>query len=750
MRASFLGLSSLLLSTASASEASASELVVNVGLQRGSFLIGKDIGPLNPHDYRPNEFVTSDVRQSTCSKPQTQDPRYTHEPSSLTPHAFGAQFVYEGLTAWDGEHTEGLDGIAGTDDDFVDASLATSWTTNYAAHAAAPSTTKYEITFTLRSGVTFHDGEPWNAAAAKVNFDQIMGGTGEPGGPKALKGMHDWMGFTQQLDGWSVVDDKFKLTFTEYYEAALRELAFIRPFRMISPKALPSLANNEISHVKFRGGEPRVFGGYTMRGVSAPSGTGPYKAVHKLLGRAGSTGTFTLPAADFNASCYVNDACNYADKVCGGAPCEHVAEVLFEKHAGHWKNPTYDSVILRAYKGVNDVKEALKAGTLHIAYGVQTLSPSAFLSLATADEGSSVVAHKGSTGLNTRMVVLNSGGVLNTKDLRKFVMGVLAKARQSIYDGELAEEIPMDTMFNASLPHCGGLSSLSTPAELAATGSLSITKDSITKPLRLLYIKDIPHNQMIAASVAAALYAAGIAVTLMPEDKDTYNTRHCDYIVDPNAWNWNGTHYGMHYYAGSYYDADEHAGLDNYAGWDIALSETWGPPYDATSKLWDMTHGLSGAWCSKEADAPAIKNMEGMAIDEFVSLVRGTGGTGGMSNIVDPVEREKVYTKVLTTLHDEAIFLPLTAKRQTAVTNSGVSGFKFGFMEFDLPLANLYPAPEKSSDSLSDGEMAGIAVGAVLGAALLALLAFVCVMIAREKQGKPIFSNLVTAKVDAP
>ena len=64
------------------SAASASELVVNVGLQRGSFLIGSDIGPLNPHDYRPNEFVTSD-------------------------------FVYEGLTAWDGEHTAGADGISG-------------------------------------------------------------------------------------------------------------------------------------------------------------------------------------------------------------------------------------------------------------------------------------------------------------------------------------------------------------------------------------------------------------------------------------------------------------------------------------------------------------------------------------------------------------------------------------------------------------------------------------------------------------
>ena len=66
MRASFLGAILVL------GAASASELVVNVGLQTGSFLLGSDISGLNAHDYRPNEFVTSDVRQSTCSKPQTQ------------------------------------------------------------------------------------------------------------------------------------------------------------------------------------------------------------------------------------------------------------------------------------------------------------------------------------------------------------------------------------------------------------------------------------------------------------------------------------------------------------------------------------------------------------------------------------------------------------------------------------------------------------------------------------------------------
>ena len=125
---------------------------------------------------------------------------------------------------------------------------------------------------------------------------------------------------------------------------------------------------------------------------------------------------------------------------------------------------------------------------------------------------------------------------------------------------------------------------------------------------------------------------------------------------------------------------------ENYHSWDIAYSETWGPPYDATSKLWDMTHGLAG-WCSAEADAPAVSNMVSMDYSTFVTKVRS------LSTTLDATARQALYTEVLTALHDEAIFLPLTAKQQTAVTSKGVSGFQFGFMEYDLPLANLYPTP---------------------------------------------------------
>ena len=78
-----------------------------------------------------------------------------------------------GLTAWDGEDPEGADGIEGTEDDFVAPSLAISWTTNY-ADVVANITSQYTITFTLRPRVTFHDGSPWNAEAARLNFNQVQ------------------------------------------------------------------------------------------------------------------------------------------------------------------------------------------------------------------------------------------------------------------------------------------------------------------------------------------------------------------------------------------------------------------------------------------------------------------------------------------------------------------------------------------------------------------------------------------------
>ena len=117
-----------------------------------------------------------------------------------------------------------------------------------------------------------------------ANFNQIMGGVGVLGFPKALAGMHDWLGFTQFLDAWEAVDEMtFSLTFTSYYEAALRELSTIRPFRMSSVAALPSLEHRGISHVAV---DPK-----TKKGMRE-GGTWPKKCAkqeHYVVGKTGIT-----------------------------------------------------------------------------------------------------------------------------------------------------------------------------------------------------------------------------------------------------------------------------------------------------------------------------------------------------------------------------------------------------------------------------------------------------------------------------
>lgn len=750
---------SLLLCTGVASVAGTT-LTINVGTQLGSFKTGDDIGELNAHDYRPGEFVTND-------------------------------FIYEGLTEWDGVNTAGVDGIVGNDDDFVKPSLATGWSTNYAALLAGTAT-KYEILFTLRPGVTFHDGTPWNAAACKTNFDHIMGGNGVGPPPSygagksgwALEGLHDWMGFSQQVYGWEAVGDmQFKLTLTTYYEAVFRELAVIRPFRMMSPAVLPSITDMKLSHNRFRcaGPMPRTDAScfprpfpvgcnanlgecYTPSGIKAPVGTGPYKVISKTL----SNGV-VVPASNFNSSCYYADVTSpppYLEE-CRYDNGATVSEVLFTKFAGHRKNPSYDHVVLKSYANVKAVKAALQAGTLDIAYGVQTLSPSAFIALATAEEGAKVVAHKATHDMNTRLIVLNSGGALNTPDLRKLVMGILAANRQNLYDGELAEEEPMDTLFDPNAPHCSSLknvqsisaltamtathkANLITSLKAALAARKAASGNDADGKLRFMYKPTIPHESIIASYVISELALEGISVHPIPVDKDGYNSLNCNYMAPIYSYNDDGAD-GVAGTADDVNCEDSFAAMgfaskqecySSYHGWDIAYSETWGAPYDPTSKLWDMTHGHLSGWCSAEADAPAVTNMASMTVVDFANNVRA------LSNTIDVTARDALYSTVLTTLHNEAIFLPLTAKRQTAVTNTRVGGFEFGWLEYDMPLANLFPVPPAvpSSSGLSDGAIAGIAVASAIGALLLVC---VFVLICKEKQGQPIFATLSAEPKDS-
>eukprot|EP00966_Prymnesium_polylepis_P093600 2166144-Prymnesium_polylepis.3 len=112
----------------------------------------------------------------------------------------------------------------------------------------------------------------------------------------------------------------------------------------------------------------------------------------------------------------------------------------------------------------------------------------------------------------------------------------------------------------------------------------------------------------------------------------------CGRGVCAQGWARRVAHGTFPYWYSYKYDGDGDAAAENYHAWDIAYSETWGPPYDSTSKLWDMTHGLAG-WCSQEADAPAVSNMQSMDYPTFVTKVRS------LSTTLDASARQAAYTE---------------------------------------------------------------------------------------------------------
>lgn len=109
-------------------------------------------------------------------------------------------------------------------------------------------------TFHLKQGVKFHDGEPFNADAVKLNFQAVLGNSEK----------HAWIKLSTKIVNIEAADEYlFVLTLSEPYYPTLVELSMTRPFVFLSPK-------------DFKNGD-------TKDGVNGFHGTGPYQlSEHKL------------------------------------------------------------------------------------------------------------------------------------------------------------------------------------------------------------------------------------------------------------------------------------------------------------------------------------------------------------------------------------------------------------------------------------------------------------------------------------
>jgi len=333
---------------------------VSPGAQTGLFTT---VGRLDPHSYRPNEF-------------------------------FSNNWVYEGLTQY------GANGA-------IEGALATSWES--ATNAEGGETFR----FTLREGVTFHDGKIFDCAAVKLNFDHVWAG--------GLTGpdWHGWYGLPGALSEWSCDGEVFVLSTSEPYYPLLQELTYIRPLRMLSPNAfIGGGASDPFTQNSCPTGWGTVDAtedapAVTCAGTSAVAGTGPWKFIPDRR---------------------VTNADGQDDLV------------VFEGFADYWAGaPDIEELHIVRYDTAADVYAALEAGELDAVLGSSVLDP-ADVRKAAFDSRFDVLH-----GAETQTVALIMN--IEDKDVRKTVVHAVNKV--PIIDSELTGfETPTGQTFSQNAPYC--------------------------------------------------------------------------------------------------------------------------------------------------------------------------------------------------------------------------------------------------------------------------------------------------------
>lgn len=112
----------------------------------------------------------------------------------------------------------------------------------------------------------------------------------------------------------------------------------------------------------------------------------------------------------------------------------------------------------------------------------------------------------------------------------------------------------------------------------------------------------------------------------------------------------------------------------------MIFADTWGAPYDPHSFVSSMRY-------PGHADYMAQRGLPMKdAIDHEIAEVLGQTDEG---------KRAEGYRDILTTLHDQAVYLPVSYLTAISVSAKGVDNVQFGSTLFDVPFEAMRPATGK-------------------------------------------------------
>ena len=320
---------------------------------------------------------------------------------------------------------------------------------------------------------------------------------------------------------------------------------------------------------------------------------------------------------------------------------------IFEANENYWgEQPKIKKITVKVIPDNQTRILALEKGEIDMIFGKNMIDADA-INQYTGNDKFTVSL---SDPTSTRQIVLNTTrDVLADKEVRQALQH--ATNKQAISDGIFyGLEQPADTLFAKTVPYCDiDLEPYAYDVELAQSmldeagwvvGADKIReKDGQKLNIDLLYNSDSVTEKAIAEYLQSEYQKIGISLNIHGEEEQSYRDN---------------------MKAGNF---------------DMVFNICWGTPYDPQSSLAAMRAPVYG-------DYAAQLGLEDKAdIDQAITDILVS---------TDETKRQELYTFVLTRLHEDAVYIPLTDECNKAIYRSDLQGFHFTQTQYEVPFADFY------------------------------------------------------------
>lgn len=320
---------------------------------------------------------------------------------------------------------------------------------------------------------------------------------------------------------------------------------------------------------------------------------------------------------------------------------------IFEANENYWgEQPKIKKITVKVIPDNQTRILALEKGEIDMIFGKNMIDADA-INQYTGNDKFTVSL---SDPTSTRQIVLNTTrDVLADKEVRQALQH--ATNKQAISDGIFyGLEQPADTLFAKTVPYCDiDLEPYAYDVELAQSmldeagwvvGADKIReKDGQKLNIDLLYNSDSVTEKAIAEYLQSEYQKIGISLNIHGEEEQSYRDN---------------------MKAGNF---------------DMVFNICWGTPYDPQSSLAAMRAPVYG-------DYAAQLGLEDKAdIDQAITDILVS---------TDETKRQELYTFVMTRLHEDAVYIPLTYECNKAIYRSDLQGFHFTQTQYEVPFADFY------------------------------------------------------------